>query len=145
MQSALCAACREGRVSTVRAMLSDGANVDALGLTVDGRGTRWNDSPLGWAVDGASFDVLQLLLDKKANPNRFASHGSTPLHLAAQRGDLQAVKLLVSHGADYNLCSRDGVVNGNAVAWTLGHIHSLHDGPENQRARFCVSVYGRPR
>lgn len=35
--------------------------------------------------------------------------GQTALHMAAARGDVDQLKLILSHGADANKCDRDGV------------------------------------
>ncbi|MBI4557925.1 MAG: ankyrin repeat domain-containing protein [Candidatus Hydrogenedentes bacterium] len=44
--------------------------------------------------------LLKMLLDHGVNPNRLsAGCGSTPLHAAAQRGDVESVRLLLAHGA----------------------------------------------
>lgn len=48
-----------------------------------------------------SFDVVQTLLARGANPNiRDEGDNAMPLHFAVERGDLRVVRLLVEHGAD---------------------------------------------
>ena len=48
------------------------------------------------------LEVIQLLLDRGANPNAFDMLGHTPLILSARKGHLEVVKLLLDRGADPN-------------------------------------------
>jgi ankyrin repeat protein len=71
--------------------------------------------------------VVQLLLERGANPNiRDEGDDAMPLHFAAERGDLDVVRLLVEHGADpvgegtYHELN----VLGWAVCWD--YVHNLH-------------------
>jgi ankyrin repeat protein len=64
-------------------------------------------------------EIFRMLLEKGANPNMQlftrpsdqrgagVSRGFTPLHAAATTGDLEAVRLLIAHGADVNLNDAD--------------------------------------
>ena len=44
-------------------------------------------------------DVVQLLLDRGAEPNKGASNGVTPLHMAAYHGHRDIVGILLDNGA----------------------------------------------
>jgi ankyrin repeat protein len=61
---------------------------------------------------GASFrgdvEIVQLLLDKQANPNQAARGGSTALHQAAFKGHLAVVELLLAKGANALATKEDG-------------------------------------
>ena len=56
---------------------------------------------LSYAVAGRHSDVVKLLLDAKADPNR-DSFGLLPLFQAAENGDLASVKSLLAAGAKVN-------------------------------------------
>jgi ankyrin repeat protein len=76
----------EGREGNVKALLDAGADVgvkDDNGLT-----------PLYWAAFSSSKDVLDLILEK-------GNYNDT-IHMAACRGDLNRVKMLVESGIDVN-------------------------------------------
>src|SRR5215471_8997828 len=73
---------------------------------------------LGWMkpddISGAKW-----LLEHKADPNlSWAQSGDSPIHIAAQRLDVNTVELLVSHGADVNKRRPDG-----RTAHTLAALH----------------------
>lgn len=63
-------------------------------------------------------DVVKTLLDRGASPNiRDEGDDAMPLHFAAERGDLDIVKLLVEHGAD---TVGDGTMHElNALGWAI--------------------------
>ena len=57
-------------------------------------------APLRVAAHLGHKDVVQLLLDKGADPNKTNYDGWTPLHGAASRGHTNVVQLLLERGAD---------------------------------------------
>ena len=54
------------------------------------------------------LDVARLLLDRGANASLAAADGHTALHVAVARWDAEAVRLLLSHGADRTARDGDG-------------------------------------
>jgi hypothetical protein len=69
-------------------------------------------TPLMYATQAPSIEVLQPLLDRGANVNARSYTGQTPLMAAAStRWGIEKVRVLVEHGADVN--ARDA--NGNTA------------------------------
>ncbi|HKO96672.1 MAG TPA: ankyrin repeat domain-containing protein [Pyrinomonadaceae bacterium] len=63
---------------------------------------------------------VQNLLERGANPNLRDGEDDTPLHLAAQRGNIEIVRLLLAKGADVNAKNK---VGGTPLMWAgvYGH------------------------
>jgi len=61
---------------------------------------RRGESALHLAAERAAVEVIQQLLDKRANPNAASDDGQTSLHRAAWGGSYKAVELLCDYGAD---------------------------------------------
>jgi len=80
---------------------------------VEIRGTNGNDL-LGMA---GSLEIVRLLLERGADPNRGNDHGEgvTALHLAAQAGRRAAVEALLELGADPTI--RDGLHDSPPSGW----------------------------
>ena len=64
---------------------------------------------LHWAAFFGHKKVVQLLLERGADPNMASGHGETPLHNCAQRGHLDVVKLLLDRGGGINSMRINGV------------------------------------
>lgn len=82
-----------GEVKQVKKLLASGVDVnmpDQAGLT-----------PLMYAVQGGSHEVINLLLSAGVDLNRGGPQGNTALHLAAQQSDAHATEQLLSAGADF--------------------------------------------
>ena len=72
-------------------------------------GSRWRrvfaphePTPLIAAVRAGSREIVELLLDHGANPDRGTAHWPTPLALACAQGDRSIVELLLERGAALN-------------------------------------------
>jgi ankyrin repeat protein len=87
----LCGAACWGYEETVRALLEGGA--DPNQAECDG------SVPLEWAARGMHHGTAVALLEAGADPN----HPSAPLVIAADRGSVGLVRLLLAHGADPSL------------------------------------------
>jgi ankyrin repeat protein len=94
-------AAMKGDVATVRTLLKDGADVNA----VQGDGV----TGLHWAARQGSVELANTLVVAGANVRATTRFGAiTPLHLAAERGSGPVVSLLVKGGADANAKSSTG-------------------------------------
>jgi ankyrin repeat protein len=89
--------------AAARALVDAGAELDAISQAPFAQVT-----PLGTAAAFDVNDVARLLLERGADPNATADHGSTPLHAAAANGNRELVQLLLAHGASPDARSRDG-------------------------------------
>jgi ankyrin len=127
-----------GNVAMARLLLDRGADVDArAGLRGVLLGFQ-NVTPLSLAIGCSHYDLVGLLLERGADPNRHVqdaftylhladradvaalllAHGSsltargyegrTPLHQAAMQGRLDVATLLVTRGADIEARDKDG-------------------------------------
>ncbi|XP_071636387.1 uncharacterized protein [Temnothorax longispinosus] len=67
-----------------------------------------NGTSLHYAAWKGYDRIVNILLQKKADPNAVNNKGFTPLHYAAKFSHLKIVKLLLSNRAVYNAVSDDG-------------------------------------
>ncbi|MEX0762123.1 MAG: ankyrin repeat domain-containing protein [Dehalococcoidia bacterium] len=113
--TALHLACFFGHTHAVTLLLQNGAHVDTWSKNSMG------NQPLHAACAGmGSHQVVQKLLDA-GTPVSTAEHGGyTPLHLAAARGDLELVSLLVRRGADPTAKTDKGETAAD-IAASRGH------------------------
>lgn len=82
------------------------------------------EAALHWAAIGGknSEEILSTLLSRGANINiQTQKEGWTPLHIAAGKGHLNLVEMLVSRGADIRLLSFSG---SNALNLAMHYSHS---------------------
>lgn len=127
---------------------------------VDAHDVDWSDRPLVKETDKvSSLDVIQALIDHKANVNaqltavsiikkaaqdnadRTLGTGATAFMRAARSGDVEVMKLLLDHGADPKLQNKDGV-NALIVAAGAGYTDA-NRGTEAQAldaVKLCVSL-----
>ena len=89
-------AAKTGDIKEVETLLNKGVNVNEIGLM--------GATPLYEAVlYHASPDIVRLLLEKGADPNKGLNNGWMPIHLAVDNGDPMTVKLLLDSGAKVNV------------------------------------------
>ncbi|XP_067045027.1 transient receptor potential cation channel subfamily A member 1-like isoform X2 [Acropora muricata] len=80
----------------VECLIENGADVESS--------SAFGQKPLHYVVSRASVELVEKMLTKgKANPNSLDNQKFTPLHLAAQRGRLDILEILLAHGADFRL------------------------------------------
>jgi ankyrin repeat protein len=88
-------AARTGSIDAVKLLLARGANVNAA-ESVRGQ------TALMWAVAGRHHDIVQTLLEHKADIHLRSKRGSTAFLFAAQQGDLPSAQMLLAAGANVN-------------------------------------------
>lgn len=131
-------AVRQGDVSSVRALLKTGADVNQP----EGDGT----TPLHWAVHGDSVDLVRVLLSAGASAQAANDLGITPLHLAAANGNVETLRLLLEKRANANAAAASGVTplmeasrNGGVDAVRLLLAHGAQvDAREAARAQTAL-------
>ncbi|XP_048528378.1 putative ankyrin repeat protein RF_0381 [Triticum urartu] len=92
-------AAEEGGTRISSLFFSKGVHVDAM----DHRGT-----PLHLAVAKDHVEVVKVLLEHGADPNRVANHVFSPLMMAVCGKALKCMKLLIEAGADVNVHGYSG-------------------------------------
>ncbi|KAJ9590252.1 hypothetical protein L9F63_016639, partial [Diploptera punctata] len=68
----------------------------------------WKATPLHFACDRGTENIVKILLENGADPNAQDNCGKTPLHEAVSEGRAQFVQLLLQHGARVHITSTDG-------------------------------------
>jgi uncharacterized protein len=122
-------AAMRGEMQTVRTLVAEGAEPDALGT--------YATAALHWVVRTQDLETAELLLQAGADPDLASGHGVRPLHLAIENNDLPMVRRLLDAGADPRL--RDGAGESAlfvaARAGTAEIVEALleHGAPVDQR------------
>ena len=93
-------AARAGDVAAVRALVADGADVDA------GQGD--GATALHWAAHRSDLALAEVLIDAGAEVDAANALGATPLWLASMNGDTPLVGRLLAAGADPNVSLKMG-------------------------------------
>ncbi|CAE7233705.1 warA [Symbiodinium sp. CCMP2592] len=101
-ETALFAASRKGRASTVKLLLEAKASTDKVS----------ERNRLGTALNVACFaghaGVTQLLLEARAEVEKVPGHGELPLNLACFKGSAEVVRHLLGAKADKDACGQQG-------------------------------------
>jgi uncharacterized protein len=105
------------RTEEVAALLARGTPADGLG--------RYGSTPLYVAAVQGETEIVRILLDAGADPNKESAGESegTPLCAAASWGHAEVVRLMLQYGADPNLMERTGEVAMTALGWARRNHH----------------------
>lgn len=103
-----------GQAEAARVLLEAGAEVDVWSENA------MRNTPLHAAIAGAREKaVIEPLVAAGADVNAAGAGGYTPLHLAASRGDLPLIELLLAHGAEARMA--EGGETPVSLATERGH------------------------
>ena len=105
-QTPLWRAADDGQVETARRLLAgrDGRG----GVEVNLPEANFGSTPLLQAAYQKFPEVVEVLLEHRADANKEKHDGFTPLLVAAQQGSEQVAKLLLAKGADVNKAAKAG-------------------------------------
>lgn len=95
---------------------------------------------LSRAVNDNNIAVATRLIDAGANVNTKADGHWTPLHLAARRGDVAMVELLVARGASVDACASDMIYDlvGRTDVAMLDRVMALGATPDQRDLEHAV-------
>ena len=105
-QTPLFYAADDGQVETARRLLA-GRNGRG-GVEVDRAEASDGDAPLLQAAFQNFPEVVEVLLEYRADANKGRHDGFTPLLFAAQKGSVQVATLLLAKGANVNKAAKRG-------------------------------------
>jgi tetratricopeptide (TPR) repeat protein len=118
----------DGSVPVRRAILENRPVAELEALNWQPKKSEWPswaelDSPLNIAVNHPA--ALRWLLSKQLDPNQTNVFGKTPLMYAAQHNALEAVRILLEHGADPNAAT---IFPDDTCTYTLwrANVTALH-------------------
>lgn len=115
----LTAAILGSQITRVASLLRRGAPVNA--------GDKYGTTPLYKAAVQGETEIVRMLLEAGADPNRESSgeDEGTPLCAAASWGHTEIVRLLLQHGADPNAIETPNKGPMTALKWAMRNGH--HD------------------
>jgi len=119
-------AAQSSDTTLMKLLLKHGA--DPKAVTNNGDSALHAAGGIGW-VEGVTYEwskeenveAIRMLLDLGLNPNDQDKEGRTPLMGAAMKGRVDAIRVLVEHGADLNIRDRGSRDTNNADSQMAGH------------------------
>ena len=104
----LIAACKAGSIERAEALLRKNEEELRNKLNINGASATSSETPLVSAVDSGNLELVQLLVDRGADPNKPSKDGMTALHSAAGFNRVDLVKYLLAKGAKQNARDAEG-------------------------------------
>jgi len=119
-------AAQSSDTALMKLLLQHGANPKAV--TKNGDNALHAAGGIGW-VEGVTYEwskeenveAIRMLLDLGLNPNDQDKEGRTALMGAAMKGRVDAIRVLVEHGADLNIRDNGSRDTNNADSQMAGH------------------------
>lgn len=104
-----------------------------------------NVDPLTLAVQLKDREQVKRLLEEKYSPNIVdRNHGNTPLHIAACRGDVEIVQLLICYGAEIDKKNKTGLTPLMLAAQmghtAIGELLLTHGVKVNKKDKRCFTA-----
>ena len=123
-------AARMGNVDEVRRVISSGGKMDVDCM-------RKGYTPLHEATINGCKEIVRLLLDRGADPNKETKFGETPLHYAIQGGHERYIQLIYFSGSfpkklEYSGIARRKWSTGAGFKW-IKHLLANRGNPEKTR------------
>ncbi|HEY7389121.1 MAG TPA: ankyrin repeat domain-containing protein [Bryobacteraceae bacterium] len=164
--SPLIVALLNGQLGLATELLSRGADPNAaddyhrgpLFAAIDLRNFN-HDKYADLPTDGRDpLDLIKALLDKGANPNQRTDtvpvhglmqfdaswvnfDGQTPFIRAALSGDIEVMRLLLAHGADPNIATKQGstaLMAASGINWIPGQTYSHSEADYVEAVKLCL-------
>jgi len=117
-------AAKENQTEIARFLGDRGADVNILS-DIDEPNGESGFSPLLWACWHCNANLAELLIHRGANVNQPGREYDSPLIVAAEKGCLPIVKLLIEKGADVNYVTSNDRVTALSAAVVSGHLSVL--------------------
>lgn len=124
----------------VELLLKYGANANAKSVAIHPPRKRWEDrwligvvggvTPLHWAAERGTKEIVESLLARKADVNAKDEIGHTPLHMAVRGGKKDVVELLVARQADINAKTTGFHPYWNSIGFVGGDTPLDYANPE---------------
>jgi len=106
-------ACINNRADIVTFFLDLNKDTNLIDIDKENRDPKFQvmDTPLLAASDYGFSDIVKILLENGANPNKTRNddYSCSALHLACEKGHFNIVELLLAHKADVDSKSRNGI------------------------------------
>ena len=111
-------------INEIKSIINNATNLNILSDLIDKTSFEKGQSALWRATSGGSTEIVQILLDNKADVNLAAKKGASPLFIASAAGHLDIVKCLIDHKAAVDQAMNDGSTPFLAACFE-GHLQTL--------------------